>query len=92
MSRKGEPSGVNSVTFLGDIPVDVVIELGRRRMVLKEIAGLDVDDLVELDQPQDRPLDLVVGGKVLARGELVMVGERVALRVTEMVGKGAEEA
>lgn len=83
-------TGVDDVTFLGDIPVDVVIELGRRRMVLKEIASLDVDDIVELDQPMDRPLDLVVGGKVLARGELVMVGERVALRVTELVGRGQD--
>ena len=78
------------VTFLGDIPVDVVIELGRRRMVLKELAGLNRDDVVELDQPMDRPLDLVVGGKVLARGELVMVGERVALRVTEIIGQPRE--
>ncbi|MEC8424519.1 MAG: FliM/FliN family flagellar motor switch protein, partial [Myxococcota bacterium] len=76
----------------GDIPVDVVIELGRRRMVLKELAALEPDDIVELDQPMDRPLDLVVGGKVLARGELVMVGERVALRVTELVGRPKEEA
>ena len=38
-------------------------------------------------QPIDRPLDLVVGGKLLARGELVMVGERVALRITEVLGR-----
>ena len=76
---------------MGDIPVDVVIELGRRRMVLKELAALEPDDIVELDQPMDRPLDLVVGGKVLARGELVMVGERVALRVTELVGRPKED-
>lgn len=79
------------VKFLGDIPVDVVIELGRRRMVLKELAGMNKDDVLELDQPMDRPLDLVVGGKVLARGELVMVGERVALRVTEIVGQTRED-
>jgi len=92
MNPSRERGGVDDVNFLGDIPVDVVIELGRRRMVLKEIASLDVDDIVELDQPMDRPLDLVVGGKVLARGELVMVGERVALRVTELVGRGQEQS
>jgi flagellar motor switch protein FliN/FliY len=91
MPRSGEQSNNEEVTFLGDIPVEVVIELGRRRMVLKEVAALDVDDIVELDQPMDRPLDLVVGGRVLARGELVMVGERVALRVTELVGRPREE-
>lgn len=90
--RSGDQELFDEVTFLGDIPVDVVIELGRRRMVLKELAALEPDDIVELDQPMDRPLDLVVGGKVLARGELVMVGERVALRVTELVGRPKEEA
>lgn len=92
MNPTPERGGTEDVNFLGDIPVDVVIELGRRRMVLKEIASLDVDDIVELDQPMDRPLDLVVGGRVLARGELVMVGERVALRVTELVGRGQEQS
>lgn len=92
MNPSTEQTSSDEVNFLGDIPVDVVIELGRRRMVLKEIASLDVDDIVELDQPMDRPLDLVVGGKVLARGELVMVGERVALRVTELVGRGQEQS
>lgn len=92
MNPSRDNGGAEDVNFLGDIPVDVVIELGRRRMVLKEIASLDVDDIVELDQPMDRPLDLVVGGKVLARGELVMVGERVALRVTELVGRGQEQS
>jgi flagellar motor switch protein FliN/FliY len=90
--RSGDQDLFDEVTFLGDIPVDVVIELGRRRMVLKELAALEPDDIVELDQPMDRPLDLVVGGKVLARGELVMVGERVALRVTELVGRPKEDA
>ncbi len=91
MARSGDQAQSEEVNFLGDIPVEVVIELGRRRMVLKEVAALDVDDIVELDQPMDRPLDLVVGGRVLARGELVMVGERVALRVTELVGRPREE-
>lgn len=90
MARTSQ-EGDGEVTFLGDIPVDVVIELGRRRMVLKELAALNQDDVVELDQPMERPLDLVVGGKILARGELVMVGERVALRITEIVGRPRED-
>lgn len=84
----GTPANdLHDSAFLGEIPVEVVIELGRLRMVLRELAALDEEDVIELDQPIDRPLDLVVGGKRLARGELVMVGDRVALRITEVNGK-----
>ena len=72
-------------SFLGDIPVEVVVELGRTKMVLRDLAKLDTDDVVELNQPMDKPLDVVVGGKLIARGELVMVAERMALRITEIV-------
>ena len=82
--------GQSDVSFLGDIPVEVVIELGRTQMVLRDLAGLNVDDVVELDQPMDKPLDVVVGGKLIARGELVMVGDRMALRVSELVASSRE--
>ena len=51
---------------------------------------LGKDEVVELDRPADRPLDVMVGGRVFARGEVVMVGERLALRITELLGKAAE--
>lgn len=75
----------NKASFLGDIPVEVVVELGRTRMVLRDLAALDMDDVIELNQPMDKPLDVVVGGKLIARGELVMVAERMALRITELI-------
>jgi len=78
---------INDSAFLGEIPVEVVVELGRLRLMLRDLAALSEDDVIELDQPVDRPLELVVGGKTLAKGELVMVGEGVALRVTEINGR-----
>jgi len=90
MSSEQEAQDRSEDNFLGDIPVEIIIELGRTRMVLRDLAGLDVDDVVELDQPMDKPLDVVVGGKLIARGELVMVGDRMALRVTELVATSRE--
>ena len=81
----------SDVTFLPEIPVDLVVELGRARLTIGELAELGKDEVVELDRPADRPLDVIVGGRVFARGEVVMVGERLALRVTELVGKPEEE-
>ena len=72
--------------ILGEIPVEVVVELGRLRMVLRDLAALSENDVLELDQEVDKPLELVVSGRRLARGELRMVGDRVALRITEIFG------
>jgi len=82
----------SDVTFLHEIPVDLVVELGRARLTIGELAELGKDEVVELDRPADRPLDVIVGGKIFARGEVVMVGERLALRVTELLGKSEEQA
>ena len=86
-----EPQPV-STSFLDEIPVEVVIQLGRRRMEIRELANIDVDDVIELNQSVERPLDLVVGDKLVARGELVIVGERMAIRITELLGRGGEES
>jgi len=71
-------------TFLHQIPVDVIVELGRVRLTLRELASLGPDDIVELDQPAYRPLALVVGDQVIARGELVMHNETLSLQITEI--------
>ena len=78
-------------SFIGDIPVELVVELGRKKMLLRNIATLKADDIVDLEQTVDAPLNIVVGGKILAKGELVMVNGRVGLRIVEMVGRKGEE-
>jgi len=71
--------------FLQDLPVEVIVELGRTRMTIRQLAALDRDDVIDLDRSNDEPLDIVVGGKLFARGEVVMQGDRLALRIIEMV-------
>ena len=73
--------------FLNDIPVDVVIELGRKTLLIREVKELKENEVVTLDQTVDDPLDIRVGDKLIARGELVMVNNRVGLRITEMMPK-----
>jgi flagellar motor switch protein FliN/FliY len=50
----------------------VVVELGRTRLTVRQLAALDRDDVIDLDRTSDDPLDIVVGGKLFARGEVVM--------------------
>jgi len=78
-----------SIAFLQDIPVEVVVELGRTRLTLRKLAALDVDDVVELDRGEDDPVDLVVGGRTIARALIVRSGDQVSLKIVD-VGETAE--
>jgi flagellar motor switch protein FliN/FliY len=75
------------MAFLQEIPIELVVELGRTRLTVRELASLGRDDVVELDRSATQPLDVIVGGRVFARGELVVVDDRVGLRITELVGR-----
>jgi flagellar motor switch protein FliN/FliY len=75
------------MAFLQEIPIELVVELGRTRLTVRELAALGRDDVVELDRSATQPLDVIVGGRVFARGELVVVDDRVGLRITELVGR-----
>jgi flagellar motor switch protein FliN len=82
----------NTDNFLNDIPVDVVIELGRKTLLIREVKELKENEVVTLDQTVDDPLDIRVGDKLIARGELVMVNNRVGLRITEMLSNKKNES
>ena len=86
MSDRDSKQNTNN-DFLNDIPVDVVIELGRKTLLIREVKELKENEVVTLDQTVDDPLDIRVGDKLIARGELVMVNNRVGLRITEMMPK-----
>ncbi len=80
-----------NVTFLYDIPVELVVELGRTRLTVKELSELQEDDVIKLDSLAGQPLEILVGGQVFGKGEVVLQEDRVGLRITELAGKGADE-
>lgn len=90
MSGQSNTPKNDSENFLLGIPVEVVVELGRKTMLIREVASLKQGEVINLDQPVDALLDVRVGDKLLARGELVMVEGKVGLRITEMPGRGNE--
>jgi len=72
-----------------DLPLDVTVELGRARMQLGEALGLQAGAIIELDRLPGEPLDLYVNERLVARGEVVVANDVLALRVTELIGKEA---
>ena len=68
-----------------DIPVTLSMELGRTRMSIRELLQLAQGSVVKLDRPAGEPLDILVNGCLIARGEAVVVSERFGVRITDIV-------
>jgi flagellar motor switch protein FliN/FliY len=71
---------------LHDVPVELAVEIGRTHMTIRETLALGPGSIVTLDRLAGDPVDLLVNGKPIARGEVVVIDEEFGLRVTEVVG------
>jgi len=70
---------------LYDVPVELAVEIGRTRMTIRETLALGPGSIVTLNRLAGQPVDLLVNGKPIARGEVVVIDEEFGLRVTEVV-------
>jgi flagellar motor switch protein FliN len=73
------------IELLFDVELDASLRFGSREMPLGEILDLGPGDVVQLDRHLTDPVDLIVGDKIVARGEVVLVNGNFGLRVTEVV-------
>jgi len=81
-----QPSEIQQkLELLFDVPLKVVVELGRARMTLKQVMDLTTGSLIELDKLTGEPVDVLVNGKLIARGEVVVIDENFGVRITEIV-------
>jgi flagellar motor switch protein FliN/FliY len=79
----GEPPELER---LYDVPVELAVEIGRTRLTIRETLALGPGSIVTLNRLAGEPVDLLVNGKPIARGEVVVIDEEFGLRVTEVVG------
>ena len=70
---------------LRDVPVELACEIGRTSMTIGEALGLAPGSIVGLNRLAGEPVDLLVNGKPIARGEVVVIDEEFGLRITEIV-------
>jgi flagellar motor switch protein FliN/FliY len=70
---------------LHDVPVELAVEIGRTRMTIGETLALGPGSIITLNRLAGEPVDLLVNGKPIARGEVVVIDEEFGLRVTEVV-------
>jgi flagellar motor switch protein FliN len=78
----GQPADLGR---LSDVPVELAVEIGRARMTVGATLELRPGSIVVLDRMAGEPVDLLVNGTPIARGEVVVIDEEFALRVTEVL-------
>jgi flagellar motor switch protein FliN/FliY len=79
------PETSKELGFLLDIPLQVSVEIGRSRILIKDLLQMQEGSIIELDKLAGEPLDLYVNSRLIARGEAVLVKDKYGLRLTDVV-------
>ncbi len=85
--KESKEPGIRKMDLLLDVPLEVAIELGRTRMPIKTLLELGPGSVVELDKVAGEPLDILVNGRLIARGEAVVVNDKFGIRLTDIVSR-----
>ncbi len=81
----GAVPGQENIGLIRDVPLDVTVELGRTKKSISDILDFAPGTIIELDRIAGEPIDVLVNGKFVARGEVVVIEESFGVRVTEIV-------
>jgi flagellar motor switch protein FliN/FliY len=71
---------------LSDVPIDLTVEIGRTRLTVGETLELRQGSILTLNRMAGEPVDLLVNGTPIARGEVVVIDEQFGVRITDVVG------
>jgi flagellar motor switch protein FliN len=69
-----------------DIPVSLSVELGQTQLEVREVLSLGAGSVIELNKLQEEPVDVRINGRLIARGEIVLVKNNLAVKITELIG------
>lgn len=78
---------ISDIDVLMDIPLTISVELGRSKCFVKDLLNLTAGSIVELDRLAGDPVDILVNGKLFAKGEVVVIDENFGVRIQEVLGK-----
>ena len=85
------PSEAPDLSLVRDVRVTATVEVGRRQMKLSEAMSIAPGSIIQLEREIDSPLDLLINGQVVARGEVVVVDSDFGLRIVEVLGDEPSE-
>jgi flagellar motor switch protein FliN/FliY len=84
-----------SLDLVIDLPVQIAVEIGRTKLLLRDVLELGHGSVLELDRGSNEPADIFVNGRLIARGDLTSMDDRLAVRIVELIaptGPRAEDA
>ena len=81
---ESKPSDKN-IQMIMDVPLQVSVELGRTKKLIKEILELNIGSVIELDKMAGEPVDILVNGKLVAKGEVVVIEDNFGVRITDII-------
>jgi len=84
---KGHEQSARGLDFLYDVPLQVSVEVGRCKILLKDLLNMSEGYVIELEKLAGEPLDLYVNSRLIAHGEAVLVGDKFGIRLTDVVSK-----
>lgn len=73
------------IDFLLDIPLDVTVEIGRTRMLIRDLLQLAQGSVIEIEKIAGEPMEVFVNNKLIARGEVVVINEKFGIRITDII-------
>lgn len=82
----------DGMDLLGDVNLDVTIELGRTEMLVEDVLKLNDGSVVELDKLAGDPVDIYVNNRLIARGEVLVLNENFCIRISEIIDSLREQA
>jgi flagellar motor switch protein FliN/FliY len=77
--------GMGSYNRVQDIPLEITVELGRTKLLIKDILELGSGSIIELEKVAGEPVDLLANGLLVARGEVVVIEDNFGVRITEII-------
>jgi flagellar motor switch protein FliN/FliY len=81
----GAAPAPKNIDFILDIPMQVTVQVGSTKMVIRELLQLGQGSVIELEKLAGEPMEVLVNNKLVARGEVVVVNEKFGVRLTDVI-------
>ena len=85
MAQEAVQTPTKTKSLVMDIPVSLSVELGQTQLEVRDVLNLGAGSVIELNKLQEEPVDVRINGRLIARGEIVLVKNNLAVKISELI-------